>query len=111
MQDGFPFTQAAQDFFKDKYLARREDAFDVRVSPLLENKLAGLPPAYVITAGFDPLHDEGRAYADKMAACGVSVTHRHYAKAPHGFFNMTAVSTAAKTAIAEAGRWLNAALA
>lgn len=111
MQDGFPFTQAAQDFFKDKYLARREDAFDVRVSPLLENQLQGLPPALVITAGLDPLHDEGRAYADKMAACGVAVTHRHHAKAVHGFFNMTAVSAAAKTAIADTGRWLSATLA
>lgn len=111
MKDGFPFTQAAQDVFKDWYLARREDAFDPRVSPLLENALAGLPPALVVTAGFDPLHDEGKAYADKMSACGVRVVHRDYPKAPHGFFNMTAVSKEAKTAIADAGVWLSETLA
>jgi acetyl esterase len=109
-QEGFPLTQAAQDFFKDAYLPQRDAAFDVRVSPLLENDLFGLPPAYVVIAGFDPLHDEGKAYADKLAACGVGVTLRSYPKAVHGFFNMTAVSTGAKKAIADAGVWLSATL-
>lgn len=109
-REGYVVTQAAQDFFKDKYLARREDAYDVRCSPLLENDLAGLPQTLCITAGFDPLLDEAKAYADKLAAAGVPVTHRHYPNQPHGFFNMTAVSTAARHAIEDAGRWLAEAL-
>ncbi|MBI1187761.1 MAG: alpha/beta hydrolase fold domain-containing protein [Alphaproteobacteria bacterium] len=110
-REGYAVTQAAQDFFKDKYLARREDAYDVRCSPLLENDLAGLPPTLCITAGFDPLLDEAKAYADKLAAAGVPVTHRHYASQPHGFFNMTAISAPARDAIEDAGRWLAQALA
>ncbi len=107
-REGYLLTQAAQDFFKDKYLSRREDAYDVRCSPLLENDLAGLPPAYVALAGFDPLYDEGKAYADKMAACGVPVTLKLYPDQIHGFFNMTLLSGAAKAAVEAAGRWFAA---
>jgi len=110
-REGYFLTQAAQDFFKDKYLAKREDAHDVRCSPLLEDDLGGLPPTLCITAGFDPLLDEGKAYADRLAAAGVPLTYRHYASQLHGFFNMTAVSSAARAAIEDAGRWLGDALA
>jgi acetyl esterase len=106
LKEGYLLTQAAQDFFRDKFLTTREDAFDTRCSPILENDLGGLPPACVITAGFDPLLDEGKAYADKLAACGVAVTYREHSGQIHGFFNMTAISTAAREAIAEAGRWV-----
>lgn len=105
LKEGYLLTQAAQDFFRDKYLAHREDALDTRCSPLLENNLAGLPPALVITAQFDPLLDEGKAYADKLIACGVPVTYREHAGQIHGFFSMTAISAAAREAIADAGRW------
>lgn len=105
LREGHLLTQAVQDFFKDKYLRSREDGYDVRASPLLENDLAGLPPAYVVAGSLDPLRDEGKAYADKMAACGVSVTYREYNQ-PHGFFSMTGISSVAKEAIAEAGAWL-----
>jgi acetyl esterase len=108
LREGHLLTQAVQDFFKDKYLRTREDGYDVRASPLLENNLTGLPPAYVVTGALDPLRDEGKAYADKMAACGVSVAYREYANQPHGFFSMTAISGVAKEAIAEAGAWLAA---
>ncbi|MGE0046686.1 MAG: alpha/beta hydrolase [Hyphomonadaceae bacterium] len=111
LREGLVLTQAAQDFFKEKYLARKEDAFDVRCSPLLENDLASLPPAYIVTAGLDPLRDEGKAYADKLAACGVSLTLADYPAQVHGFFNMTAVSAGAREAVEVAARWLAAALA
>jgi acetyl esterase len=111
LREGFLLTQAAQDFFKDKYLSQREDAYDVRCSPLIENDLVGLPPTYLITAGFDPLFDEGKAYADKLAACGVPLVYRPYPTQVHGFFNMTAVSSAAREAIEDAGQWLAGMLA
>jgi acetyl esterase len=107
LKEGYYLTQAAQDFFKDKYFRQRNDAFDVRASPLLAEDLSGLPPALVVTAGFDPLLDEGRAYADKLAACGVAVTRQHYPNQIHGFFNMTAVSSRARSAIEAAGAWLD----
>lgn len=108
LKEGYMLTQAAQDFFRDKYLATREDALDTRCSPLLENDLAGLPPALIVTAGFDPLLDEGKAYADKLEACGVAVTYRDYPGQIHGFFNMTAISAAARDAAADVGRWIAA---
>jgi acetyl esterase len=106
LKEGYYLTQAAQDFFKDQYLRTRDDAFDLRASPLLAEDLAGLPPALLITAGFDPLLDEGNAYGDKLAASGVAVTRQHYTNQVHGFFNMTAVSSKARAAIAAAGDWL-----
>lgn len=105
LKEGYFLTQAAQDFFRDKYLRTREDALDTRCSPILENDLGGLAPAYLVTAGFDPLLDEGVAYGEKLVACGVSVTHRNYPAQVHGFFNMTAISPGARDAIAEAGKW------
>lgn len=111
LREGYVLTQAVQDFFRDKYLAKHEDRFDVRASPLLENDLFGLPPAYIVTGGYDPLRDEGKAYGDKLAACGVDVTWRDYPDQLHGFFNMTAVSRVAKEAIADAGKWLAKTLA
>jgi acetyl esterase len=110
LREGYFLTQAAQDFFKEKYLSRPEDAFDVRCSPILENDLLGMPQTYLITAGFDPLLDEGKAYADKLAACGVPVTQQHYPSQVHGFFNMTAISSVAREAIEETGAWLGRAL-
>jgi acetyl esterase len=111
LKEGYFLTQAAQDFFRDKYLRTREDALDTRCSPIMENDLAGLPPCYLVTAGFDPLYDEGVAYRDKLEACGVPVTWRNYPAQVHGFFNMTALSTGARDAIAEAGRWAGEILA
>lgn len=105
LKEGYFLTQAAQDFFRDKYLRTREDALDTRCSPIMENDLAGLPAAYLVTAGFDPLYDEGVAYKEKLEACGVSVTWRNYPGQVHGFFNMTALSAGARDAIAEAGKW------
>lgn len=105
LKEGYLLTQAAQDFFRDKYLRTREDAQDTRCSPILENDLAGLPPTYLVTAGFDPLLDEGEAYGKKLEACGVPVTHRNYPSQMHGFFNMTAISGGARDAIADAGKW------
>lgn len=105
LKEGYFLTQAAQDFFRDKYLRTREDALDTRCSPIMENDLFGLPPCYLVTAGFDPLLDEGVAYREKLEACGVSVTHRNYPSQVHGFFNMTAVSAGAREAITEAGKW------
>jgi len=95
--DGFYLTRARMKWFKDLYVPVEERA-DVRASPLLNEELAGQPPAHVITAGFDPLRDEGRAYAEALEAAGVSVTYKNYEGVIHGFANMVGRIPAARAA-------------
>jgi acetyl esterase len=73
---------------------------DPRLSPLLATDLSGLPPAYVVTAGFDPLRDEGKAYADKLDSAGVPVTYVNYPGMIHGFFSMRGLVPKAREAVA-----------
>ena len=72
--------------------------------------LAGLPPAYVVTAGFDPLEHEGRDYAAAMAAAGVDARHVNYPALVHDFFIMGDVSPAVVEAAKDAGAAIRAAL-
>jgi len=83
---------------------------DPRMSPLRAKDLSGLPPAYVVTAGFDPLRDEGKAYADKLDAAGVPVTYVNYPGMVHGFFSLRGLIPKAREAVAAASAALKAAL-
>ena len=78
------------------YLPDEKAAHDTRVSPLLENDLAGLPPTCIAAAELDPLYDEGTAYRDRLAAAGIPVEYVLGKAMPHGYFNMTAVLPGAK---------------
>jgi acetyl esterase len=95
--EGFYLTRTRMEWFKDLYIPVEERA-DVRASPLRSKELAGHPPAHVITAGFDPLRDEGRAYADALEAAGVPVTYRNYEGVIHGFASMAGLVPAARAA-------------
>ncbi|MBI3993505.1 MAG: alpha/beta hydrolase [Candidatus Lambdaproteobacteria bacterium] len=97
-------------YFMGHYLRAPGELEDPRVSPLKAANLAGLPPAYVLTAAYDPLCDEGRAYALRLRAAGVPVAHRHYDDAVHGFFTFTKTALA-RQAIDEAAAHLRMALA
>lgn len=108
--DGYLLTAATMRWFTENHLAGA-DATDPSVSPLLLDDLSGLPPALVVTAGFDPLRDEGDAFAAKLAAAGVQVDHARYDTMIHGFFAMTALLDVAREAMARAGDALRAALA
>ena len=88
------------------YLAREEDGRNPHASPLRAADLSGLPPAQVITAEYDPLRDEGEAYARRLAAAGVPVVQRRYDGMIHGFFGFTALIDRAGEAVAEAAREL-----
>jgi acetyl esterase len=83
--EGYLLTKAAIEWFGGHYLNRPEDAEDPRFSPLRAASLAGLPPAIVVTGGYDPLRDEGRAYAAALREAGVTVTESHNEGMVHGF--------------------------
>jgi acetyl esterase/lipase len=108
---GFLLTGADMDWFERHYLPDGADRSDPRVSVLHSEDLAGLPPAYVAVAGFDPLRDEGEAYAKRMEESGVAVTLRRQADLIHGFANMTAISDRAHVAMVEIAAALRAGLA
>lgn len=95
-----PLRRATMRWFVDHYLGRPADAANWRASPLLAKDLGGLPPAFVLTAGFDPLCDEGEAYADALQAAGVAVRRERFAGQVHGFITMGRVVGQAQRAIA-----------
>lgn len=98
---GFLLARADMDWFERHYLPPDVDRTDPRVSMLRAADLSGLSPAYVATAGFDPLRDEGEAYAARMREAGVQVTLRRHPGLIHGFANMTAISRTAHAAMLE----------
>lgn len=93
-------TSALMQWFWRQYLAHPEDGNDERASPLRSKDLSNLPPATVITAGFDPLRDEGEAYALALAAAGNSVTLRRWPGQFHGFASLLGSMDAADQALA-----------
>lgn len=99
--EGYLLTRDAIEYFRSKYLPRREDWTDWRASPLLAESHAKLPPAYILVAGFDPLRDEGRAYAERLEASGVEVTLREYEDMVHGFILFGGAVDTANEAVRE----------
>jgi len=99
--EGYLLTRASMDFFRRCYLQGKDDAGDWRASPLLAKSLSRLPPALVLTAGFDPLVDEGRAFAERLEREGVGVQYREYEDMVHGFVLMGGVLDRANEAVAE----------
>jgi acetyl esterase len=99
--DGYLLTKKSMLYFRGHYLPRGADWQDWRASPLLAKSLAKLPPAYVMTAGYDPLVDEGKAYADRLAKEGVPTVYRNYADMVHGFITMGRVLDTANAALAD----------
>jgi acetyl esterase len=99
-------THSVMRWFRDHYLNGAADIHDWRASPARAATLAGLPPAYVLTAGADPLRDEGDEYARGLKEAGVSVTYRHFAGQFHGFFTMGKLLQQANVAASEIGVWL-----
>jgi acetyl esterase len=99
--EGYLLTRPLMERFRGNYLPRAADYADWRASPALAKSHAGLPPAFVLTAGFDPLLDEGRQYAELLARAGVAVEYRDYPDMIHGFIVMGGVLETANAAVAE----------
>jgi acetyl esterase len=99
--EGYFLSRAVMEWFAGHYLEDAAHGTDWRVSPLRAKNLAGLAPAVVCTAWFDPLRDEGKAYADAMAAAGVATKYHPGAGLIHGYFGL---GEASQTAKAEAQR-------
>ncbi|WP_298252306.1 alpha/beta hydrolase [Bradyrhizobium sp.] len=95
-------------WFRDHYLTRAADGDDWRASPARLKTLAGLPRAYVLTAGADPLRDEGEEYAKQLEQAGVAVTYRTFPGQFHGFFTMGKLLDQANVAVRDIGAWLRA---
>jgi acetyl esterase len=76
-------------WYMEQYLRGEADKADLKASPLRASSLAGQPPTFIVTAGFDPLRDEGRAYGDKLRAAGVDVVYREYPGQIHAFVSLT----------------------
>jgi acetyl esterase len=100
--EGFFLTAGEMDWYIGHYLPDADAARDPRASPLLAPDLSGLPPALVLTAGFDPLRDEGEAYARRLEDAGVRTWWRRHAGLIHGFCNMTSISPSGRAAMLEA---------
>ncbi len=107
--DGYLLTKDMMQWFWNHYVRSDADRHNPMASPLRAQSLHGLPPALVLTAEFDPLRDEGEAYAARLREAGVPVQQTRYDGMIHGFFGMGSVIDQAKTAIAEAASALRVA--
>ena len=96
---GYLLTREAIEWFRDQYLSGPADFDDWRASPLLARSHAGLPPAFVLTAGYDPLRDEGLLYADALSKAGVACQYVCFERQIHGFITMGRVMSEANTAV------------
>jgi acetyl esterase/lipase len=99
--DAYPLSRATMEWFMGHYLGPNADPADPRVSPIRTEDLSGLAPALVITAGFDPLVDQGEAYAKRLRNAGAPVVYRCYDSLAHAFTAFTGVVPAADTACRE----------
>jgi acetyl esterase len=109
--EGYLLTKDMMVWFWDHYLSSDEDGRNPYASPLQAEDLSGLPPALVITAEFDPLRDEGEAYAARLAEAGVEVTQTRYDGQIHAFFQMPAALPGGLEAIDQVAAELRRALA
>jgi acetyl esterase len=98
---GFGLERGDMEWFVDHYHGQTAAPRDPLHSPLYADDLSGLPPAVVVTAGFDPLHDEGRAYGARLQDAGNTTAFRNFASLNHGFLKLAGVVPAARAALDE----------
>ena len=109
--EGYLLTKKSMQWFWDLYVPNEQDRLHAYASPLRADSLVALPPALVMTAEYDPLRDEGEAYANALRSAGVQVTQTRYPGLIHGFFGMWDTVPASRSAIRAATAALRDALA
>jgi acetyl esterase len=97
---GYLLTKESMDYYHDHYIPDKAQDLDWRASPLLHPDLSKLPPALVLTAGYDPLRDEALQYSHKLTEAGNRATHINFERQIHGFITMGKVIDEANTAVA-----------
>jgi acetyl esterase len=108
--EGYGLQRESMRWFWEHYLATPDDAQNPLACPLRAPDLSGLPPAFVVTAEFDPLCDDGERYAEALRAAGVAVTARRYPGMIHGFFWMAGVLDQARALFEDIGKDVRRAL-
>jgi acetyl esterase len=108
--EGYMLTRESMRWFINHYLKSRSEAQDWRASPIRAASLSGLPPALVVTAGYDPLRDEGAAYAARLTEAGVPVDYVCYGGMVHGFMPMGRLIDTGNRALAHVAATLRQAL-
>lgn len=109
--EGYLLTRASLLWFRQQYLPTNIEPSDPRVSPLHGPVISGLKDALVITAGYDPLRDEGRAFAEKLRAENVRTQYECYQSMIHGFITMGGQIPAAEEAVWQVATWMKDKLA
>ena len=109
--EGYGLTRATMEWFWDHYLRDPSEGAHPHASPLRAPDLSGLPPAFVVTAEYDPLRDEGEFYAEKLRAAGVPTASTRYDGVNHGFMFWVGVVDKAGAAMNDACQWLHSVLA
>lgn len=99
--EAYPLSRAVMDWFMGHYMGPEDDPADPRISPIQTDDLSGLAPAVVVTAGFDPLNDQGEAYAKRLKAANVPTLFRCYDSLAHGFTAFTGAVPCADVACRE----------
>ena len=105
-EDGHVIPRDRVLWYMQQYLRGEADRSDLRASPLRTAELKGQPPALVVTAGFDPLRDEGHAYAERLRAAGVDVVYREYTGQIHAFVSLTKAIPEGMACTREIGAYL-----
>jgi acetyl esterase len=108
---GYFLTTNMMRWFWDQYLADPKQGAEAYASPLRASDLSRLPPGLCITAGYDPLRDEGEAYAERLRRAGIAMPTSRYGGMFHGFFGMGGALDKGREAVSEAAAALRAALA
>jgi acetyl esterase/lipase len=99
--DAWPLSRSTMEWFMGQYMNAEDSPGDLRLSPMRARDLRALAPAMIATAGFDPLLDQGEAYAKALADAGVATLYRRYDNLAHAFTAMTGVVPAADAACRE----------
>ena len=107
--EGFLLTRGMMEWFREHYAPNEDDWRNPQASPLRAEDLSGHPPAILVTAGFDPLRDEGAAYGENLRAAGVEVESREFPSLIHGFANLSLIPEA-RAAVEELADLLRARL-